>query len=117
MGAQWGNVFFFLFMVAWGTGILVLGLRANAKGKAYLRRLPPVKGIPLDMYMYGENDWFRGWRGPVWQAYRQPQTDPELEELRREARRRGRHVVLWLFGFPTLVVGAVALLIISGVVR
>lgn len=41
------------FMLVWLAGVVVLGLRANAKGKAYLHRLPPVNGVPLDMSMYG----------------------------------------------------------------
>ncbi|HEX8036265.1 MAG TPA: hypothetical protein VF510_20575 [Ktedonobacterales bacterium] len=111
------DIFFFVFMLAWFVGTLALGLRANAKGKAYLRRLPPVNGVPLDMYMYAEKDWLRGWRGPVWRAYRQQQTDPELEQLRQEARRRSRYVMLWMFGFPVLVAGVMTLLIVTGYVR
>lgn len=111
------DVLFPVLMLAWLAGVLVLGLRANAKGKVYLRRLPPVNGIPLDVYMYSEKDWLRGWHGPVWQAYRQQQANPELEHLRQEARQRSRYVMLWIFGFPALVAGVMMLLIGSGAVH
>jgi hypothetical protein len=117
MHQLWQNLFAVAFVLTWAGGVLILGIRANAKGKAYLRRLPPAKGVPLDMYMYGEHDWFRGWRGPVWRAYRQQQADPELELLRQEARRRGRYVTMWIFTFPAVVLGLLALLIVTGVLR
>ncbi len=111
------DVGFSLFTLVWFGGVLIFGMRAKAKGNAYLRRLPPVNGVPLDMYMYADKDWFRGWRGPVWQAYRQQQTDPELESLRQEARRRSRSMVLWMFVFPAVVAAVMTLLILTGYVR
>jgi hypothetical protein len=111
------DTYFSGFMLVWLAGVVVLGLRANAKGKAYLRQLPPVNGVPLDMSMYTEKGWLRGWHGPVWQAYRQQQIDLELEQLRQEAWRRSRYVMLWIFGFPLFAAGVMALLIGSDSVR
>lgn len=103
-----------VFVVTWiGVGI-VLAFRANAKGREYLRRLPPVDGVPLHMYYYV--GWWR-WNGPVPRAWRQRQSDPELERLRQEGRRHGRFVLLWMFGFPILVVGVDVLLILTGYAR
>ncbi|MGZ3582279.1 MAG: hypothetical protein ACXWP6_06050 [Ktedonobacterales bacterium] len=115
--ASRSDIIFFMFMLTWFAGTLAHGLRSNSKRKAYLQRLPPVKGAPLEMYMYAEKDWLRGWRGPVWQAFRQQQADPELEQLRQEVRRRSRYVLLWMFGFPALVGGVMTLLIVTGYVR
>ncbi len=97
---------------AWVTGTLILAIRSNLAAGRYLRQLPPVDGVPLNMYRY--YSWMRGWRGPIWRAWRQPQADPELERLRREGWRRARLTLLWIFGFPPLVVGVTTLLISVG---
>lgn len=102
--------------IVWGVGMLALAVWAKAKGRAYLRRLPPVDGVPLDIYMGGGNGWLRG-GGPVSRAWRQPQSDPELERLRQEGRRRARFVMLWIFGFPALVAAVMVILILSGALR
>lgn len=51
------------------------------------------------------------------QVFREPQGDPELKRLRRAARRGRWPYVLWLYGFPALVFGVTALLILSGLIR
>jgi hypothetical protein len=102
-------------MAAWVAGALSLAIYANMVRDRYLRQLPPVDGVPLNMYT--DKGWLRGWRGPVWRAWRQPQADPELERLRQEGRRRSRYALAWMFGFPIVVVGATALLISTGVLR
>jgi hypothetical protein len=48
---------------------------------------------------------------------REPQADAEVEQLRREIWRRYRQFQLWVFGFPALCIGVVALLIETGLVR
>lgn len=105
------------FMLVWLAGVVALGLRANAKGKAYLHRLPRVNGVPLDMSMYAEKDWLRGGRGPVWRASGQQQIDLELEQLRQEAWQHSRYVMLWICGFPLVAAGVMALLIGAGSVH
>jgi len=59
--------------------------------------------------MYNEMDWWRGAFGPKQQAYQQKQADPELEQLRQDARRYGRYLLLWTFGYPVLVLGGMLL--------
>jgi hypothetical protein len=43
---------------------------------------------------------------------RQPQADPELEQLRRAMWRQLRYVLLWMFGFALLGVGIMAVVVI-----
>ena len=86
-------------------GTVILGLRTNRYQVAYLKKLPPVKGVPL--YMVWETYPF----GPKWQAMHQPHADPKLELMRREARRTYRQLVYWMFGFPALGIGVAALVL------
>ncbi len=112
---QW---WFFAFMVAWYGPIIVLGIRANIIGRAYLRRLPPVDGVPLVWYIFpGQlRGWRSGWHGPVWRAWRQRQSDPELERLWQAGRRYGRYAVLWIFGFPFIFAGARVVVALIGTI-
>lgn len=87
------------FVVAWIGGTVILSWRSNRYQVAYLKKLPPVNGVPL--YMLWEGRPF----GLKWQAMHQPQANPELELMRREARRSFRPVVYWMFGFPMLAIG------------
>lgn len=111
------NIGFWVFVVLWFGGIAVLAFRSSAKGKAYLRRLPPVRGIPLDMYMNLDDGKWNARGGTVWKAYRQEQSDPEIEGLRRAAWRQRRYLILWGFGFPIVVWGAFFLLVAVGYIR
>lgn len=107
---------FAAFCIVWCAGTLGLAVWAKVKGNVYLRRLPPVDGVPLDIYMGNGNRWLRG-GGPVSRAWRQPQSDSQLERLRQEGRRRARYVFLWMFGFPALVSAVMVTLILTGVVH
>ena len=117
MDSVWQNLFAFLFVLTWTGGVIVLGIRANAKGNAYLDRHLQLDGAPFYLHKYADRLVLKGWGGRVWRVYRQPQADPELERLRQEAWRRGRYVMLWIFGFPAIVFGVMALLIVTGYVR
>ncbi len=45
---------------------------------------------------------------------RQRQTDPDLEQLRREVQRRARYIAIWAIGTPIIVLGVLALLAVTG---
>jgi hypothetical protein len=105
------QIFPLVFFILWiGVGI-ILFFRARAKQVAYLKRFPPVEGVPL--YMVGGGNPFGAQARAIWRAMRR-QPDPELERLRREVWRRFRLYPIWIFGFPLLTGGVVALLIVSG---
>jgi hypothetical protein len=108
------NILFAAVILTHFAGFIVLAVRGNVKGREYLRRLPPVDGVPLDRYVY------HGWwwtNSPQHQAWLQRQSDPEVERLRQEGLRFARLIRVWLFGFPVLVAGVLALLILTGLVR
>ena len=106
----WLTILGFIVVLIWGTGTLVLGLRANTKGKAYLQRVPPIQGVPPDMYMYWDNPWLPIWRRPVWRIFGQPQEDAELEQLRQDYWERTWYVLFWTLVFPGWAFGMIALL-------
>jgi hypothetical protein len=108
------NIFFAAFMITWFVGSVALFIRFLAKQLAYLRRFPPVEGVPLDSFRGGNP--FGGRSRAIWRTMRQRQSDLELERLRREVWRRYRYFALWVYGFPVLVIGVSALLITTGVV-
>lgn len=108
---------FTVLVIIWFLVEAVLVFRAKRLEKPYLRRLPPVNGVPLDIHLYVVPDWKKGWHGPVWRAFREPQADPELERMRLEAQRRWRIVFRWSFGVPVLMIGKAALLIATSMVR
>jgi hypothetical protein len=93
-------------------GTAVLAFRYRRKHLAYLRRFPPIDGVPLDMYIVSSYASLKALRS-VWNR---PQ-DPETEELRRALRRRMWHLLLWFLGFPLLVSVVVVTLILTGVVH
>lgn len=117
MDPLWQNLFACLFVLIWIGGVVVLGIRANATGDAYLNRHPLLDGDPFYLYKYADRFRLRGMGGPVWRVYRQPQADPELERLRQKARRQGSYVILWGLGFPMVVFGATVFLIALSYVR
>lgn len=94
---------------------LFLLIRSRLKQIEYLRRFPPVDGVWLDTFTSGNP--FGRVAQAIRQVSREPQVDPELEQLRLKMVRRGRLLPLWLFGFPVIVVGVTALLIVAGVVH
>jgi hypothetical protein len=113
------RIFPLAFALAWSGGAIVLGVRLLRKQGAYLRRFPPVEGVPLDDFVVTTA--FRSPWGAVNRAIRrvswQRQDDPELERLRREVGRSVLHLAVWIYGFPLLTLGVAALLIATGVVR
>jgi hypothetical protein len=105
------GIFPFAFAILWfGVGI-ALYFRTRIQQIAYLKRFPPVNGVPL--YMVNGGNPFGAQARAIKRAMRS-QSDPELERLRREVRRRFRLCLIWIFGFPLLSFGMAVLLIISG---
>jgi len=90
--------------------MVILFFRLLHKQRAYLRRLPFMEGVPLDMNV----------TPPVKvqlamiRAMFERQDDPEVEQLRRDMWRRFGAVLIWLFGFPLICMGALALLSLLG---
>jgi hypothetical protein len=104
------NLIFFAFAATWLGGAVVLGLRSSRASRDYLHRFRSDEGWPLDGYAsFRHSPEGRQMRRLV----REPQADPELERLRREARRRGRLFLLWWVGVPGLAFGVVSLLFIT----
>lgn len=99
-------------VVVWLGVAFALNDRLRARWVEYMRRFPPVEGVRPDTFISGNPF------GPVARAIsrmaRGPQDDPDLERLRRARRRSSRQLALWIFGFPLLALGVVALLILSG---
>jgi hypothetical protein len=106
-----GAILFVLFAL-YGAMILFTFIRARQAQRRYLHELPPVEGVPLDMYWGGGP---RSVTRALFRALREPQSDPTLEQLRREAQRRGRmHMlfgtvgaVIW-FGLGILVLSLIS---------
>lgn len=111
------NWIFGVGMVGWFGGAFILAFRAHMLWDAYLRRFKPVDGIPLNMYaprwLPDARDAKEAYNNALWES----QADPELERMRRQAWRRTRVVVLWGFGFPVMVAGVMALVIVTGVLH
>ena len=103
------NAVFFVGIAIWLGGVAILVSRANQVGDEYLSQLPPVNGVPLHMYRryYGRASVSME---PIRRAWRQPQSDPELERLRHEGWRRFGHTLAWGFGFPIFLAGVMTLL-------
>lgn len=106
MFAVLNNVVLPVLAGVWVVGTIIFLLRYQRYRTAYLKRLPPFKGVPL--YMYGGF----GPRGVVLRAMGDRQSDPELERMRRDIWRAYDHGVLWILGFPVLGVGIAALVLI-----
>lgn len=82
-----------------------------------MNRHPLLDDEPFYLSKYADRFRLRGWGGPVWRVYREPQADPELERLRQEIRQRGRYVILWHFGFPLVALGVMGILNVAGYIR
>lgn len=108
------DVFLLVVGVPWIGGGLLFFARAAAKQRAYLKHFPPVEGISLDTYTAGNP--FGTVSRAIWRVMLQPQMNPELERLRREAWRWEIYQLLWTFLFPVFAVGVAALLIATGIV-
>ncbi len=108
----WQNILAVALVIAWTGVLMVLFIRAREKQRAYLRRFPPVEGVPLDIHLpsAGPANVTRA----MLRALRQRQTDPELEQLRREVQRRARYIAIWAIGTPIIVLGVLALLAVTG---
>lgn len=115
LNSLWQNVIGFSLAIAWIVVVIVLYVRTYLKQRAYLRHFaheyPYLAGEPL----FDVPRTFRAYR-EVARLGRERQSDPELERLRREMWRRNRSYIIWLFGFPVLVIGVAALLIATGIV-
>jgi hypothetical protein len=109
------NIVSIALVAVWVVGMIALYLRLRAKQVAYLKRFPPVEGVPL--YMAGGGNPFGAVSRAIWGAMVRRQPDPELEQLRHDVWRRFGYMSLWMFGFPLLAVGAATLLIGTGVIR
>jgi hypothetical protein len=101
------NVLLVAFMAIWFGGMIALFFRYRIKQRAYLRRFPPVDGIPLDMYVGGGPHSVN--RAPR-RAMLKRQADPDLEQLRRAAWRRYGALAIWSLTFPLIAFAAYVLL-------
>jgi hypothetical protein len=111
------NALFIAFAIMEVGGMLVLFVWAFAKQRAYLRRCaskyPFLAHKPFYFPLGSVN--FSSDR-VLHPLLHQRQAEPELERLRRDMWRSFRYYRIWLFGFPVLVAGVLALLILSGLV-
>lgn len=96
------NIIFFAFLITWFGGGVVLYVRFLKRQRAYLRHFAPVDGVPLDALRGGNP--FGARSRATFRVMLQRQSDPELERMRRDLWRRWRPVVLWIYGFPFLVI-------------
>lgn len=109
-----------ILILTWGVGMALLMLRGYVAATTYRRRLPPKGGVPFDelMQQYRWDDFLGNKRRALLrQIYRQQQADPDLEQLRQEVLRHRRYLLLWMFGFPPLMVGVLALVVVTGHAR
>ncbi len=93
------NIILAVFLLAWVGAISVLVVHARAKSREYIRRLPPVNGVKL-VYPYWAENMFSSSAYKLQRAFRQRQTDPELERLRQEAWQRSFICIIWMVGLP-----------------
>jgi hypothetical protein len=100
-------------IISWiGMGA-VLFVRVVRKQHAYLRRLPFMEEVWLDMLA----------TPPVSvqlamiRAMFQRQDDPEVEQFRREVLRRFLRLIVWVTLYPFFCFGVWMLLVLSGLVQ
>jgi hypothetical protein len=101
-----------ILFATWVCVIVAQFVRARAKQRAYLRRFPPVDGVPLDSYVPGAGP--RSVRRAVFKALRERQPDPELERLRRDARRNALFIGVLAAVVPLLVMLVFGVLALTG---
>lgn len=107
-----------MLILTWMVGAALLMLRASAAQSAYFRRLPPIDGLTVNTDTYAWNDWSYSKRRALRrQMYGQRQADPELEQLRQDVRWHSRYLRLWMFGFPFVMAGVLALIVVTGHAR
>jgi len=97
------------------TGAIILHARFRAKQMAYLKRFPPIGGIPLNTP--GGGNPFGAVSRAIWQAMFDHQPDWELERLRLDMWRRCGYVGLWIVGFPIVAVAIATFLLATGVIE
>ncbi|HET8909023.1 MAG TPA: hypothetical protein VFN11_18865 [Ktedonobacterales bacterium] len=108
------NLFSLALAATWAVGGILLYIRMRSKQVEYLRRFPPVAGVPL--YMASSDNPFGVVSRRIWVALSKRQTEPGLEALRREIWRRFRYMTFWIYGFPLITIGVIALLITTGII-
>jgi hypothetical protein len=104
-----GDVLFGIYLL--GVGLLFFRHYLPYR-KAYLKKFPPVNGVPLEMYVGSDTFGFGPEARAIWRALLHHQPDPELEHMRRTVWRRYGHVALWMFGFPVVAIGVAALVLV-----
>lgn len=107
------NMFLAVFLLAWVGVISVLVVHARAKSREYIRRLPPINGVKFVYPYWGEN-MFSSSAYELHRAFRQRQSNNELEHLRQEAWRRAFICFIWLVGVPPAVLVVWVLVILIG---
>lgn len=115
ISAEVQQVIFVAFLITWLGGEAVLYFRFRVSRNAYLRRFErEIDFFAGDPIFYPGS--VRAYREVV-RIMRERQTNAELEQLRLQMWRHYRYCMTWIFGFPFIVVGAVALLILTGLVH
>ena len=109
------HIVVFAFVLIWVGGIVAFYVRMRARQGQYLKRFPPVEGVPLEIA--GGGNPFGAVSRAIWRALLRRQPDPDLERLRHDIWRRFGHLVLWIYGFPLVMAGGTALLIVTGVIH
>lgn len=115
MSQSFQNYFIGVFIVLYLGGGTVILRRFRAKQLEYLRRFPPVNGIPLGTSVWGFP--FDAEFRAVTRAMLMRQTDASLERLRRQALKRYWLFLEWILGFPLPCFGVLAILINLGLAR
>lgn len=82
------NIVSLVLAAIWAVGSITLYFRMRAKQVAYLKRFPPVEGVPL--YMAAGGNPFGAVARTIWRVMLNRHPDPDLERLRQEIWRRFR---------------------------
>lgn len=116
MQATLEQIFPFAFAFLWFGGTIGLFLWTSATSRAYLSHFEPVDGVPLETYRYIPGE-LPNVQHASRQALREVQRDPSLESLRQLVWRRVRYTIVWLLGFPLLILGTALVLGMTGYLR
>jgi hypothetical protein len=76
----------------WVVGGVLFWWRSRASQVAYLKKFPPVNGVPLEMWLGGNPGGAEA--QAIARVSRTRQPDPELERLRQEMGRRYQHLAI-----------------------